>query len=118
MLNDKAHENLQAGEILLARGHVNAAASRLYYAMYQAAVHRLTRLGIRPGNVRSGAVEWDHSMVENNAKQLRGRWSDRLLYRQCRARRVEADYTDIPVREIDVRECRGEIADLVGDLTR
>ncbi len=42
MLKDKAAANLKAGEALLALGFVDPAASRYYYALFQAAVHALT----------------------------------------------------------------------------
>ena len=45
MLAHKATANLRAGVILSAAGLIDAAASRYYYAMFQAAVHRLTVLG-------------------------------------------------------------------------
>lgn len=76
MLKDKAVENLAAGNLLVERGHANAAASRYYYAMFQAAVHRLNLKGWRPGAVRSGAVDWDHSMVLNNLGRIGGRWNE------------------------------------------
>ena len=76
MLKDKAVENLAAGDLLVERGHPNAAASRYYYAMFQAAVHRLNLKGWKPGAVRSGAVDWDHSMVLNNLGRIGGRWNE------------------------------------------
>lgn len=118
MLKDKALENLAAGELLLDRGLPNAAASRYYYAMYQAAVHRLVQRGLVPGKIRSGALEWDHSMVENNATRLDDDWRDRLLYRQMRGLRGEADYGDGAVRSETLAGFRDAIADFVRRLTR
>ena len=94
MLKDKALENLAAGELLLGRGFPNAAARRLYYSMYQAAVHRFAVLRLEPTKLRSGAVDWDHSMVENNTKKLGGDWRDKALYAQMRRLRSQADYGD------------------------
>jgi uncharacterized protein (UPF0332 family) len=93
VLRDKALSNLRAGEALLAVGLVDPAASRLYYACYQAAVHRLTLVGRTPGATRSGAVEWDHSMMKNNAGSVRGRRSDGFMYEQVRDLRRIADYS-------------------------
>jgi hypothetical protein len=93
MLKDKSLQNLRAGEALLAFGHLDAAASRLYYACYQAAVHRLTLLGKSPGAIRSGAVKWDHIMVRNVASLVRGRRGDGVVYEQARALRTVADYS-------------------------
>ena len=92
MLSDKARANLQAGEILSAAGLADPAASRYYYAMFQAAVHRLIKLGWTPGRLSSGAVEWDHTMVANNVLLVRRLRSDRDLFARMRDLRVRADY--------------------------
>src|SRR5437870_1883034 len=118
MLKDKALENLAAGELLLGQGLVNSAASRLYYAMYEAGVHKLTQQGRTPGETRSGAVEWDHSMVQNNAGLLRGRRSDRLLFHAMRTLRVVADYRDENVRDAELHARRALAVALVRELTR
>ena len=104
MLRDKAHENLASGELLLERGHVNAAASRYYYSMYQAAVPRLEQIGLRPGTVRSGALEWDHSMVENNVSACRKQTLDRFLFMRMRRLRSRADYADEPALRSELEE--------------
>jgi len=116
MLKDKALENLAAGELLLARGHVNAAASRYCYAMYEAAVWALTEKGKTPGAFRSGAVEWDHSMVENDAGMLRNSYEDRLLYGAMRRARVTADYHADRVNALELRRVRADVADFVKEL--
>jgi hypothetical protein len=118
VLKDKAVQNLTAGEILLDRGLADAAASRLYYATYQAAVHRLTEDGFEPGAILSGAVEWDHSMVLINVRCLRNRWKDRLLYLEMRHFRGQADYGDagVPAHELVCR--RSAISDFVKELAR
>ena len=118
MLKDKALKNLAAGELLLGRGCPSAAASRLYYAMYQAAVHRLTALGVVPGRMRSGAVEWDHSMVLNNLSLVGARRLDRVLYAEMRRLRGEADYGDDPVRAPDLDDRQDAVRELVRRLTR
>ena len=118
MLKDKAVENLAAGDLLFDRGHVNAAASRYYYAMYQAAVHRLTQRGFRPERIRSGAVEWDHSMVLNNTRWLRKSWRDNLLYLEMRRLRSGADYGDESISVADIADRREAIRDFVRELTR
>jgi hypothetical protein len=118
MLKDKALENLAAGELLLDRGTINAAASRLYYAMYEAAVWALTNAGKRPGAFRSGAVEWDHSMVGNNAGMLRTSYEDRALYKVTRSARLVADYKPARVNEIELRYVRSHVADFVKELAK
>jgi uncharacterized protein (UPF0332 family) len=117
-LADKALENLTAGDVLLDRGLVNAAASRFYYSMYQAAVHGLTQRGFRPEVIRSGAVDWDHSMVENNSGFIRRRFEDRELYRELRRLRLIADYQEAAVNALKLRTRRAPIADFVKELTK
>ena len=92
MLSDKARANLQAGEILSAAGLVDPAASRFYYAMFQAAVHRLAALGWTPGRLASGAVKWSHTMVLQNVFLVRRTRSDRDLLERMRDLREQADY--------------------------
>jgi uncharacterized protein (UPF0332 family) len=94
MLSDKAKANLQAGEILSAAGLVDPAASRFYYAMFQAAVHRLTKLGWTPARLSSWAVEWSHTMVANNVLLVRHLRADRDLFTEMRRLREFADYKD------------------------
>ena len=118
MLKDKALENLAAGELLLDRGLVNAAASRLYYAMYEAAVWALTKEGKRPGAFRSGAVEWDHSMVENNVGVLRNSFEDRDLYREMRRARTTADYKADGVDATQLRWFRADVVDFVKEFAK
>lgn len=97
MLADKATANLRAGDILAAAGLIDPAASRYYYAMFQAAVHRLTKLGWTPGRLSSGAVEWNHTMVANNVLLVRRLRSDRDLFARMRDLRVVADYREASV---------------------
>src|SRR5262245_6788323 len=94
MLRHKARDNLRAGEALAALGLVDPATSRYYYAMYQAAVHTLTKRGWTPGRLQSGAVDWAHVVVMNNASLLRGRPGDRALFDHIRRLRMTADYDD------------------------
>jgi uncharacterized protein (UPF0332 family) len=117
MLQDKAIENLSAGETLLARGFVDAAASRLYYAMYQAAVSRMANLGIAPVTVQSGAVRWDHAMIAQNTWRLRRRRDDRELYISMMQLRVKADYSDTAVPAVDVSPLVHRVRDFVRELT-
>src|SRR5215510_7271631 len=118
MLRHKARDNLRAGEALAALGLVDPATSRYYYAMYQAAVHTLTRRGWTPGRLQSGAVEWAHVLVMNNASLLRGRRSDRLLFETMRNLRTQADYHDDAVVPSDLAEAVAEVRVLVEELTR
>ena len=105
MLTDKALKSVEAGDLLLSQGLVDDAASRYYYAMYRAAVHALRGMGWRPQSIRSGAVDWDHSMVENNVSACRKDRSDRSFYREMRRLRSAADYGEASVSAADLA-CR------------
>jgi len=117
MLKDKALTSLAVGDLLLDRGFPDDAASRYYYAMYRASVHALMVRGVRPSQVRSGAVQWDHSMIENNAGLLRGNRDDHRLYREMRALRVMADYGAVSVGAERVAVRRAVVGSFVRDLT-
>src|SRR5262245_385700 len=91
-MKDLAHENLEAARVLLERGLVHAAASRLYYACFQAAVHALNRAGRRPDEIREGLDDWSHRAVAALAQLVRGREDDSHRFRRLRDLRVRADY--------------------------
>ena len=97
MLKDKSTRNLAACEALRALGLTDAAATRYYFALYQAAVHRLKRLGWTPGSIQVGGVEWDHDIVMRNVYLVRRRRSDGDLYKVIRVLRLRADYADVSV---------------------
>ena len=118
MLSDKAKTNLQAGEILSAAGLFDPAASRYYYAMFQASVHRLTALGWTPGRLSSGAVEWNHTMVANNVLLVRRRRSDRDLIAEVRYMRELADYAEDSVDPTDVASHAAAVREFVEETTR
>ena len=118
MLRHKARDNLRAGEALAALGLVDPATSRYYYAMYQAAVHTLTRRGWTPGRLQSGAVDWSHVVVMNNASLLRGRRSDRSLFDEVRELRMKADYDDGAVRPEQLAAAVDAVRNLVEVLIR
>ena len=117
MLRHKARDNLRAGEALSALGLVDPATSRYYCAMYQAAVHTLTRRGWTPGRLQSGAVDWSHVVVMNNAFLLRGDRSDRALLDIMRRLRTRADYSDnsiVPAElAVQVDDVRAFVEDLI-----
>ena len=118
MLSDKARANLQAGEILSAAGLFDPAASRCYYAMFQAAVHRLTTLGWTPGRLSSGAVEWDHTMVANNVLLVRRRRANRDLFARMRDLRERADYATARIPAGDLAAEVAAVRDLVEEALR
>ena len=91
-----AHENLEAARILLDRGLVHAAASRLYYAFFQAAVHALDRAGRKREETRKGLAYWSHKAVGDLVHLARGRGDDSLRSKRLRDLRVRR--TTIGVR--------------------
>ena len=101
-MREKARQNLEAARLLVERGLFDAAASRLYYAAFQAAVWALGRQGLRPDSIRLGARHWDHSMVAESASLVRGRPEDVLLFRQLRRLRTHADYEQGPTDRRDL----------------
>lgn len=54
---ERAQESLQAAELCLQQGLVNSAASRAYYALFQAAHVAMDVAGFAPG-------EWSHSGLQ------------------------------------------------------
>ena len=87
----KARENLASAEADLSAGRLNSAASRAYYAAFQAAVAALIEQGISPRG-----ESWDHKFVINEfsgklirrRKVVSGRLTrtlDVLLQRRLRA---------------------------------
>jgi len=118
MLKKKAARNLQAGEILAAAGLVDPAASRFYYAMFQAAVHRLTVIGWTPGQMSSGALRWSHTAVQNNVFLVRRRPSDRRLFAEMRKLRELADYGDDAVDTGQVAARAAAVREFVAEATQ
>ena len=113
-----ARENLAAAFPLHERGLLGAAASRFYYAMFQASVHRLTARGWTPGRLSSGAVEWNHTMVANNVLLVRRRRSDRDLIAEVRYMRELADYAEDSVDPADVASHAAAVREFVEETTR
>jgi uncharacterized protein (UPF0332 family) len=118
MLKDKASRNLQAGETLAALALVDPAASRYYYSLFQAAVHRLTALGWTPGRLESGAVEWKHATVQNNVSLVRGRRADSRLFEEMRRMREQADYGDKGVESGYLAARVSAVREFVDEATR
>lgn len=117
MLKDKSRSNLKAGEALSALGLTEPAASRYYYAMYQAAVHVIRAQGWTPHSFRSGAVEWNHDIVAANVYLVRRRRSDKDLYRAIRKLRVKADYHDQSIDNMELGELVGQVRAFVEEVS-
>ncbi len=91
----KAKENLSAGCECLAAGRANAAASRLYYSVFQASAWALAGQGVSPAALQSGAATWNHTMVSQNLRKLFSHRQDRdhlTSYLLLKSLREKADY--------------------------
>ncbi len=116
-MKDLAHENLEAARILLDRGLVRAAASRLYYAYFQAAIFALVRGGKSPEDSRRGVRYWSHDAVGELVHLVRGRDDDAPRFRDLWDLRVRADYDRGPVERREVEESKHEVIRFVREVT-
>lgn len=103
--------------MLLDRGLVNAAASRLYYSLFQAAVHSLESQKHTPASLKLNAETWEHGMICNNTKLVRGNPSDRKLFEIFRSMREEADYSKVSVEVERVTSRLAAVRQLVEEAT-
>ena len=117
-MREKAKINLRVARDLAESGLFDPAATRMYYALYQAFVFRLADRGLRPQALKSGATWWEHDMVQNNSKAARGRSSDRLLFEKARILRVQADYKPRFVDPGETRDCLHDVEFLIEELLR
>ena len=113
----KALENLEAARRLRGLGLLNAAASRLYYSVFQAAVHVLSRRGGSPADVKRGARNWSHGRVENLVPTIRGQSEDGVLFRELRALRERADYDLEPLTKRELDRCWPDVDRFVREAT-
>ena len=126
----RAREFLAAGSLLLEQGKVNAAATRLYYAMYQACWHVLAR-------ANALTIVWDpvdqkvvHRQLANNTnlvylkyKELNPRdnsvdkYALRDTLSEIAGQRVEADYRAGGALRETLADIESDVAHLVRRLT-
>ena len=106
---DLANENWATADGALDAGFVNAAASRYYYAMFHAALHRYGAMAQVAPEVLQGMRTpggWDHRRVAARASAIRGVAADRWLLREMRQVRNDADYEEVG---IDPARLRGRL---------
>ncbi|HET6204605.1 MAG TPA: hypothetical protein VFI25_17570 [Planctomycetota bacterium] len=116
-MKDLAHENLEAARILLDRGLLHAAASRLYFAFFQAGVFALARAARTPEDARKGLAYWSHEAVGDLVHLSRGRDDDSVRFKRLQDLRVRADYDRGPVARREVEEFRHEVVRFVREVT-
>ncbi|MGH7149590.1 MAG: hypothetical protein ACREIU_02770 [Planctomycetota bacterium] len=114
---DLAHENLEAARILLDRGLVRSAASRLYFALLQAAIFALGRAGRTPADSRKGLRYGSHDAVGDLVHLVRGREDDTARFQSLRDLRVRADHDRGPVGRREVEESTYEVFRFVREVT-
>jgi uncharacterized protein (UPF0332 family) len=98
MLIEKARESLKAAELCFGEGLYNSSVSRAYYAMFQAAIVSLERVGILPLG-----KQWSHEGVQatfaleltTRRKFYSRQWNSRLM--EAFKTRNEADYKQIMI---------------------
>jgi uncharacterized protein (UPF0332 family) len=109
----KAQRTLRAALLLLDKGFVADAASRLYFAAFQAAVLGLERQGWKPSDFRPGATYWEHRTVVNQAWRVRDHRRDVSLLSALGALRRRADYRGLPVERRELESFRHEVVRFV-----
>jgi uncharacterized protein (UPF0332 family) len=116
-MRGKALRSLEAARRLLAMGFVDEAASRYYFALFQAGIHGLEQRGLKPGDFRSGATYWEHRTVARNASSIRGEAGDTDLFDRARELRHAGDYNPDLVRRRDLEFLRRGIERFVLGVT-
>ncbi|MCI0586747.1 MAG: HEPN domain-containing protein [Planctomycetes bacterium] len=113
----KARENLEAALRLLDRGLLNAAASRLYFAAFQSAIHALQARNRVPADAGSGIPAWSHAGVQERIATIRGSEEDRRTFESLRRLRELADYGARSVWRRELEFLLPDAQRLVRDLT-
>jgi len=116
-VKEKPRRSLAEALLLLERGYVDGAASRLYYAAFQAAVHGLEKQGRKPSDFRPGATLWEHRTVVARAGLVRGLHEDVILLQDLLEMRRRADYRAEAVLRGDVESSRHDAARFVEQVT-
>ncbi len=116
----KAKQNLKAAESLIVISCRDAAANRLYYALFHGVVGELEAKGIHPSELagwHSPDDSWHHDTVMNNARRLAGLTRRELqLCKIIKGLRVRADYRPEPVLDVDLDHHPAAVRDLLEGL--
>jgi uncharacterized protein (UPF0332 family) len=100
----RAEENLAAAKQLFNSDYYNAAANRLYYAVFQLATYLLEQKGKKPSDFTANASGWKHEMIRANAYCLRDNEEDKKLVRELQGMREKADYKAAVVEREEIED--------------
>jgi len=114
-VKNKAEKNLSAAEFLIERKLFDPAASRVYYAAFQAAVVGLAAVPLQPSDARAGATYWNHDMVLQTIYRVRKSRADEHLMKTLKGLREKADYDPIPVDPAAVKSWMTAVEKFVGE---
>ena len=119
----RARENHAAAKLLLGEGQYNAAATRAYYALYQAIVAELEDKGRRPDEFYSPserdkeAVKWPHVTVIRISRAAAGlEPEEQSVVRLAWEQRLQADYKPEPVQREDIEYLMGRLDGVLDSL--
>jgi uncharacterized protein (UPF0332 family) len=118
-MKDKARANLQACKNLLGADLLDPAASRLYYALFQAGVQAMANRNTKPSDLDREAVDekWSHTLLRNNASLCRGKRSDRAFFGTLFSLRQAADYEPEPVEREEIEAHLPDVQAFVNEVT-
>lgn len=115
-MKKKAASSLVACKALVSSRLTDSAASRLYYALFQAGVHVLERQGKNPADFTSGATQWAHGWICDNAYLFRKVREDKRLFKMAYSLRERADYRVPPVQPCELDPLLPRAEDFVQDV--
>ncbi len=116
-MREKALVNLRIARALHELGFQDAAATHLYYAAFQAEIHSFEKRGLRPQDLHPRSRKWDHWLVIEHAGLARGWEGDRVLLRDLRSARNEADYRADGILAARVEGLLGPAAEFIREAT-
>ena len=114
----KARRTLDTALRLLDQGRLDDGVSRLYFAVFQAAVYGLGRMGREPEDAGRGRPYWRHRAVVREVASIRGRREDQRLIETLRRLRNVADYREGAAPRKKIEFLRHEATRFVDEVTR
>ncbi len=126
MLKNKAAENYKIAQLARGNGNPNAAASRIYYAFYQAGIGELTEKGVLPEKYNQNVTlaheqqrinKWTHGMFARAVRNPRLDLGKKLqdIIQDARVLREKGDYSDTDnVEDYELEEIFLRAPDILG----